>query len=73
MFCLKFFQLLLFLFFVASIDAMKNVILIVLDDFRPAIRAGYGDTKAKTPHLNQLIKKSAIFNRIYAQVIYFES
>lgn len=51
-----------------SVKLQKNVLLVVLDDFRPAIKSGYDDFRAHTPNLDSFIKKSALFKRIYAQV-----
>lgn len=45
----------------------KNVVFIVLDDFRPAIRAA-GDTTAYTPNLDKLVKSSFYFENCFAQV-----
>lgn len=45
----------------------KNVIFIILDDFRPAIRAA-GDTTAYTPNLDKLVKSSFYFENCFAQV-----
>ena len=54
---------------IASVELRKNILLIVLDDFRPAIRSGYEDLRAHTPNMDKFINKSAIFKRIYAQVL----
>lgn len=45
----------------------KNVLFIILDDFRPAIRAA-GDTTAHTPNLDKLVKSSFYFENCFAQV-----
>lgn len=44
-----------------------NVLLLVLDDFRPAIKA-FGDTKAITPNIDRLVKKGYYFTNAFAQV-----
>lgn len=44
-----------------------NVLFVVFDDLRPAL-GGYGDSLAKTPHLDALIAKSHYFKRAYSQV-----
>lgn len=45
----------------------RNVLFIILDDFRPAIRAA-GDTTAYTPNLDKLVKSSFYFENCFAQV-----
>lgn len=45
----------------------KNVVFIILDDFRPAIKAA-GDTTAYTPNLDKLVKSSYYFENCFAQV-----
>lgn len=42
-----------------------NILLILVDDLRPAIGA-YGDTLAITPHLDQLASRAVQFDRAYA-------
>lgn len=44
----------------------KNVLLIILDDFRAAI--GSIDSRAFTPNLDRLVQKSYIFENAFAQV-----
>ncbi|XP_055631229.1 iduronate 2-sulfatase [Toxorhynchites rutilus septentrionalis] len=43
-----------------------NVLLIMLDDLRPAINA-FGDPKAITPNIDKLIKKGYYFTNVFAQ------
>ncbi|XP_065075528.1 iduronate 2-sulfatase-like [Ochlerotatus camptorhynchus] len=43
-----------------------NVLLLVLDDFRPAIKA-FGDTKAITPNIDRLVKNGYYFTNAFAQ------
>lgn len=61
----------LIFFLIGSAELKKNILLIVLDDFRPAIKSGYEDFRAHTPYMDKLITKSAIFKRIYAQVRHY--
>ncbi|XP_053675694.1 iduronate 2-sulfatase [Anopheles nili] len=51
----------------AQIVQRPNVLLIILDDFRPAIRNGYGDDKAITPNIDQLVQKGYLFANAFAQ------
>lgn len=51
----------------ASSEKPKNVVFIILDDFRPAIRAA-GDTTAYTPNLDKLVKSSFYFENCFSQV-----
>ncbi|XP_035914554.1 iduronate 2-sulfatase [Anopheles stephensi] len=44
-----------------------NVLLIILDDFRPAINYGYGDEKAITPNIDQIVKNGYFFENAFAQ------
>ncbi|XP_052899267.1 iduronate 2-sulfatase [Anopheles moucheti] len=44
-----------------------NVLLIILDDFRPAINYGYGDEKAITPNIDQIVKNGFFFENAFAQ------
>lgn len=46
-------------------DGRPNILLILVDDLRPAIGA-YGDTLAITPHLDQLAARSLQFERAYS-------
>lgn len=51
-----------------SINAIKkNILFIIVDDLRPALGC-YNDPLSITPHIDQLAEKSALFERIYAQV-----
>lgn len=51
-----------------SINASKkNVLMLIVDDLRPALGC-YDDRLAVTPNIDQLAKKSALFQRTYAQV-----
>lgn len=45
----------------------RNVVFVILDDFRPAIR-GLGDSLAYTPNLDNLLKTSFYFENCFAQV-----
>jgi len=64
--------LLLFLILVLAAPALAaaapryNVLLIVADDLRPAMGC-YGDTQAKTPHLDRLAARGVRFERAFAQ------
>lgn len=51
----------------ATADDRPNVILLVIDDLRPAVGA-YGDRLAHTPHLDALAKRGALFTRAFATV-----
>lgn len=53
----------------SSQDSQKNVLMIVLDDFRPAIGA-LGDSKAFTPNIDKLVSQSYVFKNAFAQVIF---
>lgn len=44
-----------------------NVVLVIFDDLRPALGA-YGDSLARTPHLDAFAQGSTIFTRAYSQV-----
>lgn len=44
-----------------------NVLLLILDDFRPAIRS-FGDTKAITPNIDRLVNNGYYFTNAFAQV-----
>lgn len=48
-------------------NVKKNVVLIIVDDLRPALGC-YDDKIAVTPNIDQFAKKSTIFQRAYAQV-----
>ncbi|XP_058837730.1 iduronate 2-sulfatase [Topomyia yanbarensis] len=50
----------------AQIVKRHNVLLLVLDDFRPAIRE-FGDEKAITPNIDSLAKNGYIFTNVFAQ------
>ncbi|XP_055378876.1 iduronate 2-sulfatase [Condylostylus longicornis] len=47
-------------------EEKRNVLMIIMDDFRPAIFA-YGDRLAKTPNIDKFVEKSFYFTRAYAQ------
>ena len=61
-------RLLLFLALAAPAAAAPafNVLLIMADDLRPAIGC-YGDSHAKTPHLDRLAARAVRFDRAYVQ------
>lgn len=50
-----------------SSNAQKNVLLILVDDLRPALGC-YNDDIAVTPNIDRLAEKSLLFRRTYAQV-----
>lgn len=50
-----------------SSSAQKNVLLILVDDLRPALGC-YNDDIAVTPNIDRLAEKSLLFRRTYAQV-----
>lgn len=45
----------------------QNFLLIIVDDLRIALGC-YGDSKAYTPNIDHLAKRSAIFSQAFAQV-----
>lgn len=49
------------------IGTKPNILLIVVDDLRPALGC-YGDINAHTPNIDKLAEKSILFTRAYAQV-----
>lgn len=65
--------LVLCIFSILSANAVRNqskynVVVVIFDDLRPTIGA-YGDSLAKTPHLDAFINGSHYFTRAYSQVI----
>lgn len=44
----------------------KNVLFIIVDDMKPLLGC-YGDTNARTPHIDRLAAKSRVFDRAYCQ------
>lgn len=48
----------------------QNVLLLMLDDFRPAIKS-LGDDNAVTPNIDRIVASSHVFTNAYAQVEYF--
>ncbi|XP_058125453.1 iduronate 2-sulfatase [Anopheles ziemanni] len=44
-----------------------NVLFIILDDFRPAIKNGYGDENAITPNIDRLVQDGYYFANVFAQ------
>lgn len=57
----------LFLLVHLSEEAKQNVLFIVVDDLRPSLGV-YGYKNAYTPNIDNLAKKSIVFNNAYAQV-----
>lgn len=51
---------------VGQIIKRPNVLLLVLDDFRPAINA-LGDKRAITPNIDRLVKNGYYFTNVFAQ------
>jgi hypothetical protein len=51
----------------STIEAKDNIMLIIVDDLRPALGC-YGDTMAHTPNIDALAKSSIYFNNAYVQV-----
>ena len=45
---------------------LSNVLLIVVDNYRPAMGA-YGDKEAVTPRMDALAKDSTLFSRAFCQ------
>lgn len=52
----------------SAAEQRKNVLLIMVDDLRPALRAA-GDNNAITPNIDKLIQRSSYFSNAFAQVI----
>lgn len=50
-----------------SSNQQKNVLLIIVDDLRPAL-GSYGDTLAYTPNIDRLADQSLVLKRVFAQV-----
>ncbi|ENN74397.1 hypothetical protein D910_12210, partial [Dendroctonus ponderosae] len=48
------------------ISYRPNVLLIILDDFKPAL-GSYGDSEAYTPYMDKLASESFVFTQAYAQ------
>jgi len=67
---MKFFAPLFILIFLGPIFSLTakpfNVLFISIDDLRPALGC-YGDKTALTPNIDQLAKRSILFNRAYCQ------
>lgn len=51
----------------ASTTARHNVVMIIFDDLRPALGV-YGDSLARTPHLDAFAQGSNVFSHAYSQV-----
>lgn len=63
-------KILFLLFFIVSkigFAKRPNVLFIIIDDLKPAIR-GFGYESAYTPHIDTLAEKSFIFKNAFAQV-----
>lgn len=54
--------------FVGEYSGRNNILFIVVDDLRPALRC-YGDEIAVTPNIDTLASNSIIFKNAYAQVL----
>ena len=67
---MRFFGPIFFLIFLGPIFSLTakplNVLFISIDDLRPALGC-YGDKTALTPNIDQLAKRSILFNRAYCQ------
>lgn len=50
-----------------SINSRKNILLIIVDDLRPALGC-YNDENSYTPNIDALARKSALFNNAIVQV-----
>lgn len=50
-----------------SASARYNVVMVIFDDLRPALGV-YGDSLARTPHLDAFAQGSSYFTRAYSQV-----
>lgn len=57
----------LILYLPLSLTNKLNVVMIIMDDLRPALKC-YGDTAAVTPNIDKLAAKSFLFTNAYAQV-----
>uniref|UniRef100_A0A1Y1KS11 Sulfatase N-terminal domain-containing protein n=1 Tax=Photinus pyralis TaxID=7054 RepID=A0A1Y1KS11_PHOPY len=49
-----------------SYQRKPNVLFIIVDDLRPSLGI-YGDDNARTPNIDALAKKSAVFTNVFAQ------
>ena len=50
-----------------SQEQKKNVLLIIVDDLKPALGC-YGESAIKTPHIDKLANEGVLFERTYCQV-----
>lgn len=63
----------IFIIFALIVDCFQldpprpHVLMIVIDDLRPAIRS-FGDKKAFTPNIDRISKSGVRFTKAYAQV-----
>jgi iduronate 2-sulfatase len=46
---------------------LKNVLMLIVDDFRPEIVETYGASQAVTPNMDSLAREGVVFQRAYCQ------
>ena len=56
------------LFFVCESQARPNILLIIVDDLKPALGC-YGDRRAVTPNIDALARRGVIFDHAYCQQV----
>lgn len=54
----------------AKARKMKNVLLLLVDDLRPEMRAAYGQNLMLTPAMDRLAETSTVFQRAYCQQVW---